>query len=203
MPRRKKAKRIGGAEKAALEQEKLTERWRTEIFLSLIFLSALSRQCTKRASHPEKAECRKPGQSHPKPHPCDIKAIWSASGRQPIATPEPPSSHPKVIYLGGGWEPQATPMRPSSHPHATPKPPQSHLKARVKPKPDEEVSGAWVAFGAGTRDGPSPKPEDRRPKEIRGPKPESITTAAEQQPIGSSRSRISAFFRVSGFGLRI
>jgi hypothetical protein len=56
MPRRKKAKRIGGAAKAALEQEKLTERWRTEIFLSLIFLSALSRQLTKRAFHPQKAE---------------------------------------------------------------------------------------------------------------------------------------------------
>jgi hypothetical protein len=56
MPRREKAKRIGGAEKAALEQEKLTERWRTEIFLSQIFLSAPSRQCTKRVSHPQKAE---------------------------------------------------------------------------------------------------------------------------------------------------
>jgi hypothetical protein len=65
MPRREKAKRIDGAEKAALEQEKLTERWRTEIFLSSIFLSALSRQRTKRAFHPQKAECSKPGQSHP------------------------------------------------------------------------------------------------------------------------------------------
>jgi hypothetical protein len=56
MPRREKAKRIGGAEEAALEQEGLTERWRTEIFLSLIFLSVPSRQCTKRAFHPQKAE---------------------------------------------------------------------------------------------------------------------------------------------------
>jgi hypothetical protein len=56
MPRREKAKRIGGAEKAALEPEKLTERSGTEIFLSLIFLSAPSRQCTKRAFHPQKAE---------------------------------------------------------------------------------------------------------------------------------------------------
>jgi hypothetical protein len=56
MPRRKKAKRIGGAEKAALELEKQTGKWRTEIFLSLIFLSALSRQRTERASHPQKAE---------------------------------------------------------------------------------------------------------------------------------------------------
>jgi hypothetical protein len=56
MPRREKAKRIGGAGKAALEQEKLTDRWRTEIFLSLIFLSVPSRQFAKRVSHPQKAE---------------------------------------------------------------------------------------------------------------------------------------------------
>jgi hypothetical protein len=56
MPRREKAKRIGGAEEAALEQEELTERSGTEIFLSSTFLSALSRQRTKRAFHPQKAE---------------------------------------------------------------------------------------------------------------------------------------------------
>jgi hypothetical protein len=56
MPRRKKAKRIGGEEEEALEQEGLTERSGTEICLSSIFLSALSRLRTKRAFHPQKAE---------------------------------------------------------------------------------------------------------------------------------------------------
>src|ERR1017187_443396 len=96
MPRRGKAKRIGGAEKAALEQEKLTERWRTEIFLSLIFLSALSRQYAKRASHPQKAEYSKPGQSHPKPAQGHHKATTRPYTRHRLRSTEPPQGSTKA-----------------------------------------------------------------------------------------------------------
>src|ERR1035441_3724391 len=97
MPRRKKAKHIGGAAKAALEQEKLTERWRTEIFLSLIFLSAPSRQCTKRAPHPQKAEGRKPGQSHPKPHSGKSRKQKAESRNRGEIPPKATQSHLKAI----------------------------------------------------------------------------------------------------------
>jgi hypothetical protein len=46
--------------------------------------------------------------------------------------------------------------------------------------------------------GPNPKPEARRPKEIRRPKAE-----VSHSPSPSFGFRISAFFRVSAFGLRI
>src|ERR1035438_7831066 len=113
MTRRGKTKRICGAGKAALEQDKLTERWRTEIFLSLIFLSAPSRQCTKRASHPQKAECRKPEQSHPKPPQSHPKATSKPTDSQPIGTPKPHQCDPK-----------ATPRLHQDYTKAIPKPHQ-------------------------------------------------------------------------------
>jgi hypothetical protein len=53
------------------------------------------------------AKCRKAGESHPKPHQCDIKATTKPVDSQLIGTTKPPQSHPK----------------------ATPKPPQSSYKA--------------------------------------------------------------------------
>src|ERR1039458_8720167 len=121
MPRRGKTKRICDAEKAALEQEKLTERWRTEIFLSLIFLSALSRQYTKRASHPQKAEYSKPGQSHPKPPQGHHKATTRPYTRHRLRSTKPPQGHPKAPPRLHQGSTKAPPMRPQSHPQATPK----------------------------------------------------------------------------------
>src|ERR1017187_5529118 len=135
MPRRGKAKRIGGAEKAALEQEKLTERWRTEIFLSLIFLSALSRQYTKRASHPQKAEYSKPGQSHPKPPQGHHKATPRPYTRHRLRSTKPPQGHPK-----------ATPRPPQGSTKAPPRPHQCDLKAT--PKPPQSYQGAFLPLGA-------------------------------------------------------
>src|ERR1035437_937402 len=50
-----------------------------------------------------------PGQRHPKPHQCDIKATSKRVDSQAIGTPLRPQSHPN-----------ATPMRPQCDPNATP-----------------------------------------------------------------------------------
>src|ERR1035441_458979 len=126
MPRRKKAKRIGGAEKAALEQEKLTERWRTEIFLSLIFLSALSRQYIKRASHPQKAEYCKPGQSHPKPPQGHHKATTKPYTMEYRGTPRPPQGSTKAPPRLHQGSTKATPGRRQKAVH----PPQCRYGGR-------------------------------------------------------------------------
>jgi hypothetical protein len=63
-----------------------------------------------------------PGQSHPKPHQCDIKATSKRVDSQAIGTPKPPQSHPK-----------ATPRLPQGYLKATLKPPASHPQATCKP----------------------------------------------------------------------
>jgi hypothetical protein len=62
---------------------------------------------------------QRPPNAAPKPHQCDIKAIWYASGRHPIATHKSPQSHHKAIL-----------MRPSSHPKATLEPTQRPVNHR-------------------------------------------------------------------------
>src|ERR1035438_4194583 len=223
MPRRGKAKRIGGAEKAALEQEKLTERWRTEIFLSLIFLSALSRQYTKRASHPQKAEYSKPGQSHPKPPQGHTKATPKPYTRHRLRSTKPPQGHPKATsrlhqsHLKAPPKPpqgstKATPRLHQGHPKAPPRPPQGSTKATPRPLSSQLIrpvckseaqkppvsAGPWLQCRGALKSvaaSLNPKAENRNPKEDRNPKSRKTGRAG-----GWPGQRRKSF---SDFGLRV
>ena len=92
----------------------------------------------------QNAECRKAGQSHPKPPQSHILGIYSGVQRHLKATSKPPQSHLLGNQLGTQSHPKATPKPPQSHPKATLKPytrhilrgteaPQSHPKATSKP----------------------------------------------------------------------
>src|SRR5664279_1570325 len=56
--------------------------------------------------------------------------------------------------------------------------------------------------GIWRRCSPNPKPEGRRPKEIRRPKAEYTDTPARERLIGSRRVRDSGFGLLSGLGIR-
>ena len=100
-----------------------------------------------------------------------------------------------------------------SHMNATYKPPSSHVVGRVlrpscdpkathKHHPSSDKAIGTRAALKSVRAIPKPRPEDRRPKEIRRPKAELIATPAEQQPIESGHFQNSDFGLLSGFGLR-
>ena len=94
----------------------------------------------------QNAECRKAGQSHPKPPQSHILGIYSGVQRHLKATSKPPQSHLLGNQLGTQSHPKATPKPPQSHPKATLKPPQSHPKATPKP-PQSHLDRAYQSLG--------------------------------------------------------
>jgi hypothetical protein len=84
-------------------------------------------------------ECRKTGQSHPKPLQCDLKATSMRVDRQPIGTPKPPQSHPKATLKPPQCANKATSMRPSCDPQSPDE--VTHLEAGTK---ESKIQGPKV-----------------------------------------------------------
>jgi hypothetical protein len=134
-------------------------------------------------------------------------------GKPPKATPRRPQSHHKAIYCGVQSHPKATPRRPQGSTKAPPRLHQGSTKA--PPKPHQGSTKAPPRLHQGSTKatprllGPvHVKPEIRRPKAERNPKSEGPKTQLAQRRGGPLDQailafRVSAFFRVSGFGLRV
>src|ERR1039457_6059006 len=102
--------------------------------------------------------------------------------RHLIGNPKPHQSHLK-----------ATPKPHQSHTKATPKPHQSHTKATPKPHQSRPRPGKIR----------KPKAESRRKSEVRSPNSKLTQRTRHSGDRAIFGFRVSAFFRVSGFGLRI